>query len=182
MLYMAFTVAKKYQPAIIYIDEVEEIFKAGKGVAELNLLVDIHQLYKKIYSQQNPPRQKEEKEESWRGRWRAELRAPQEAARGVQEGEVPEEGRPRDGDHVHIEAVGHKQKGAEEVRREEDLLPVPELRDAAAAVPAVYRAEGLLGNSFERKPGGYFSIHYSYPKVLRSEFNTKNMEILIILP
>ena len=27
MLYMAFTVAKQYQPAIIYIDEVEEIFK-----------------------------------------------------------------------------------------------------------------------------------------------------------
>jgi SpoVK/Ycf46/Vps4 family AAA+-type ATPase len=27
---MAFTVAKKYQPAIIYIDEVEEIFKAGE--------------------------------------------------------------------------------------------------------------------------------------------------------
>ncbi len=30
MLYMAFTCAKKYQPAIIYIDEIEEIFKAGK--------------------------------------------------------------------------------------------------------------------------------------------------------
>lgn len=30
MLYMAFTVAKKYQPSIIYIDEVEEIFKGGK--------------------------------------------------------------------------------------------------------------------------------------------------------
>jgi hypothetical protein len=27
---MAFTCAKKYQPAIIYIDEIEEIFKAGK--------------------------------------------------------------------------------------------------------------------------------------------------------
>jgi len=30
MLYMAFTCARKYQPAIIYIDEIEEIFKAGK--------------------------------------------------------------------------------------------------------------------------------------------------------
>lgn len=30
MLYMAFTVAKEYQPSIIYIDEIDEIFKAGK--------------------------------------------------------------------------------------------------------------------------------------------------------
>jgi len=30
MLYMAFTCARKYQPAVIYIDEIEEIFKAGK--------------------------------------------------------------------------------------------------------------------------------------------------------
>ena len=30
LLYMAFTCAKKYQPAIIYVDEIEEIFKAGK--------------------------------------------------------------------------------------------------------------------------------------------------------
>lgn len=30
MLYMAFTCAKTYQPAIIYIDEVEQIFKGKK--------------------------------------------------------------------------------------------------------------------------------------------------------
>lgn len=30
MLYMAFTCAKKFQPSIIYIDEVNDIFKAGK--------------------------------------------------------------------------------------------------------------------------------------------------------